>query len=626
MTNAYVTEIIWHFAGYLQIFGTVDADRGDLSGGADALRSPGFAPGEAGWIAPPSDEEGGGGAAMRFNLRQAGPAPVPKSPLADSAPDVASGAAALFAPGFFDPPDGASFAKAAGAAFAAKPAGAAGPTPYALSWGEGGDGRLVDILQSNRLHDGDLVLNLEGALAEGAPPRLAEMAREAVEALPEWLEALPEQGYEWADFLANRAPEVFADAPFVAPGVYRDGEAIAPGDAPVVEIALPEADPPERPSPHAVGEAIATGDNLQVNQALIVDAMTATRTLAVMGDVHLRDAIVQAIVHAGTGDAPAASGAQPDDDLIANVARFSSTPYGKAAPGWIPSSGLTVNVDIADTSILDIRMLAQRNLGDDSDRVGWAGTDAWTQMALGGNVQINAASLLDFGASYDVIIVLGDYFALNLIVQVAVLDDVDHVASLAGAGGGVEARAGGNVVFNDATIENMGVHGWAATPSALEALAAALARGEDPGMEAFAGLAGAATGRLDILVVTGDWYDVNVVWQVNMLADADEVLLAGEHDATAATGGNMLVNTATILDFGAIDAQYVGGDVYHDLLLFQANIAYEDQQGVVYGDPGALAGEFIAFLEPDSIQTDDGAASAPAPATAHEDALGGVMA
>ena len=72
-------------------------------------------------------------------------------------------------------------------------------------------------------------------------------------------------------------------------------------------------------------------------------------------------------------------------------------------------------------------------------------------------------------------------------------------------------------------------------------------------MEAFAGISGAATGQLDILVVTGDWYDVSV-------------LCAGQHacrmrrfhrndrrgrGARSSLAANMLVNNATIVDFGA---------------------------------------------------------------------------
>lgn len=630
MTNAYVTEIIWHFAGYLQIFETADADRDALSGGADLAVSPGYTPGSAGWIAAPPEDEAAGSAAMRINLNQAGPAAVPKAPLAHSAKDAAARDPGAVAQPFHGPLDSDFAQPAVGAGVVVKAVAVAGATPYVLNWGEGGDARLVDILQSNRLGDADVVFNIGEPAGGEMAPRLAEMAEAAITALPGWLGALPAQGYEWGDFFANRAQDVFPDAPYLAPGLYLDGARIGPEDAPIVDVSVPEANLPAKPSLEATGNVIATGDNLQINQGVIVDAMTSTRTLVVTGDVHQRDVILQVIVQADADDHAGASpvtDASVEDGLFANLASFSSDPYGSAIPGWIPKSGLSVNVDVADTSILDVRMLAQRNIGDDADAVAWSGADAWTQMVMGGNIQINDARLLDMGADYDVIIILGNYYSLNLIVQIGVLDDTDLIATGPEGGGPIESGGGGDVVFNEAAIVSMGVEGWAAMPSGLDALATALGRGEDPGVAAFAGLAGAATGRLDVLVVKGDWYDVNIVWQINMLSDADQLVLAGEDGAFVATGGNMLVNAATIMDFGAINGQFAGGDVYHDLMLFQANIAYEDPSAVVHRDADALATEFIAFLESDSMPThDDAGASTPAYAAAYEDALGGVMA
>jgi len=321
------------------------------------------------------------------------------------------------------------------------------------------------------------------------------------------------------------------------------------------------------------------------------------------------------------------------DDTITNpnLAIVSHNPVTLPAATGLNPNGLTVNVDIADQDIFDVKTLFQQNLADDGDRISWGGTDAWSMMGFGGNLQGNAARLVDLGKSYDLVVVTGSYYALNFIGQINILAD-DDITALFGPPGGtaLEHHSEPNTVSNEARIDKRGEQDWTGVDPDAADLFAKLAAGEDPGMEAFAGISGAATGQLDILVVTGDWYDVSVLWQVNMLSDRDFIAMTGEEEGEVVTGGNMLVNNATIVDFGAFHAQQAGGEVYQDLMLYQANIAYDSgepmiAQGNGEGDTQILATEFIAFLDQELVQ-EDSVAPAPSVALQHEDAFGSVMA
>jgi hypothetical protein len=663
MSLQITTELIWHFAGYLQIFKTVNAERPDFAGEAPPPPALAFAEGPGDWIeAPPGDPADDLGA-MRFNLFQAGPgAPFMSEWFAGR-----DFSALVPLPVFFGPlmPFVMSAQGAATAAFMLMER-EAGPF-YKISFGSGGDNRLIELAQSNALTDIDtlLAINLlnDTRISQDASTVLTQMMGETRDAMPAWATDIPGQGIMMPDFVVAEAQAAFAARSDAEPdeaesaereGVFLNGERIDADDAPLSPLAhlsLAGAIEPDgetgaeiqlmaRPAPDAFGTVAASGGNVLVNEAALIDALIPARTLAVMGDVFQRDAIMQ-INMLGNNDIVAVNGAVQSamasmagasgGDTLTNLAGVSHNPVTLPAATGLNPNGLIVNVDIADHDIFDVKMLYQQNLADDGDRISWGGTDAWSTMGFGGNIQANAARLLDLGKSYDLVIVMGSYYALNFIGQINILADDDIVALFGPPGGAVlDYRSEPNTLHNEARIDKRGEQDWTAmNPDAAE-LFARLAAREDPGMEAFAEISGAATGQLDILVVTGDWYDVSVLWQVNMLSDRDLVVMAGEEQGEVVTGGNMLVNNATIVDFGAFHAQYAGGEVYQDLMLFQANIAYDSgepmiAQGNGEGDTQMLATEFIAFLDEELVH-EDAVAPAPSVALQHEDAFGSVMA
>ncbi len=658
MTIQITTELISYFAGYLQIFKTIDAGRPDFLGETPPQPLLAFDERPGDWIEAPEGEPETDSPAIRISLFQGGPeapfltewfagrdffafAPLPVlfgplMPLVMSIQGMATGAFTLLAR------ESEPF--------------------YKITFGSGGDTRLVELAQSNALTDIDTLLAIDlfadARIAQDGATVLTQMMAAAHDATPAWASDLPAQSMLLPAFLVAEAESAFAAQraaeqaddtaePASREGTFLNGERIEAEDAPLSPLAtlsLAAAIEPDgesgteielmaRPAPDATGTVAVSGGNVLVNEAALIDALIPARTLAVMGDVFQRDAIMQINVYAN-GDLDSLNGAiqsaMPDagaGDTTANLARVSHTEVQLPVATGLSASGLMVNVDIADTDIFDVKTLFQQNLADDADRVAWGGTDAWSTMGFGGNLQGNAARLLDLGKSYDLVVVMGSYYALNFIGQINILND-DDIVSLFGPPGGdaLDHRSEPNTVHNEALIDKRGEQDWSAMNPQASELFAKLAAGEDPGMEAFSGISGAATGRLDILVVTGDWYDVSMIWQVNMLSDRDLVVMAGEEEGELVTDGNMLVNSASIVDFGAFHAQYADGEVYQDLMLFQANIAYEsDEPMVSHGDTQMLATEFIAFLDHEIVREDE-AAPAPSVALHHDDAFGSVMA
>ncbi len=687
MNVQFTTELIWHFAGYLQIFKTVNAERPDFAGEAPPPPELAFTEGPGDWIEAPSGEPADDLGAMRFNLFQGGPgAPFTSEWFADR-----DFSAFVPFPIFFGPLMPLTTTFVAGIQSAAT-AGfmvftrEGGPS-YQITFGSGGDNRLIELAQSNALTDIDTLLAIDllagTRISQDASGVLTQMHGEARDAMPAWASDLPTQGMLMPGFLVAEAQTAFAaqheareseearlegddgieddeeigaqadSLPAPREGVFLNGERIEADDAPLSPLAnlslaaMVEPDGETgaeiqlmaRPAPDAFGTVAATGGNVLVNEAALIDALIPARTLAVMGDVFQRDAIMQINV-LGNNDTVAVNGAiqsamtsmagASGGDTLTNLANVSHNPVTLPAATGLNPNGLTVNVDIADHDIFDVKMLYQQNLADDGDRISWGGTDAWSTMGFGGNIQANAARLLDLGKSYDLVIVMGSYYALNFIGQINILADDDVVALFGPPGGAtLDYRSEPNTLHNEAVIDKRGEQDWTAMNPDAGALFAKLAAGEDPGMEAFAGISGAATGRLDILVVTGDWYDVSVIWQVNMLSDRDLVVMSGEEQGEVVTGGNILANNATIVDFGAFHAQYAGGEVYQDLMLFQANIAYDSGEPMIAqangaGDAQMLATEFIAFLDEELIH-EDAVAPAPSVALQHDDAFGSVM-
>ena len=190
-------------------------------------------------------------------------------------------------------------------------------------------------------------------------------------------------------------------------------------------------------------------------------------------------------------------------------------------------AGLNWNVDVLDGDFVDIKILEQYNWIYDND-VGVVTTNGvYSRLLAGGNEANGGATIIDYG-KYDVIIVLGDYHEANIIYQKNFLIDDDVLKAASDLDkdfdGDITQTASwsANTLLNDATIQNIGAQDFEDLSSGLVDLIDAIGRGEvvfDP--EVGWQLTGNGTGTLDILYVTGDYYDVNLIHQTNVVADLD---------------------------------------------------------------------------------------------------------
>jgi hypothetical protein len=120
-------------------------------------------------------------------------------------------------------------------------------------------------------------------------------------------------------------------------------------------------------------------------------------------------------------------------------------------------------------------------------------------------------------------------------------------------------------------------------------------------------------GTLNVLYITGDYMTLNVIDQTNILGDADQVAalmpddtMASGAEVSVISGSNALVNLATIDTVGMDSDIHVGGDIYSDALLYQANFIDEGAADPYAAQgPAALTSEAVLFLADGMLTADD---------------------
>jgi hypothetical protein len=406
--------------------------------------------------------------------------------------------------------------------------------------------------------------------------------------------------------------EADATVPVEPNVVYVDGVAQPEG----TPHELPEL--PTRPELDRVtnndkaGLAVEAGTNVSFNAATILDTNEANKAMIVMGDVFRTNAIIQTNVYQDN-DHVEVAGAETVRDLVTgqnlatNLAEFIVNDPAFAILGKLFLS-LKFHVDMVEGDLFDVSVLTQRNLLSDNDVTVQSQFESYYELRTGDNQQINLASLMTWG-DYDLIIIGGNYHAANWIFQMNVLldDDFLQIASDRPDAASQTINSGGNTLQNDATIETVQGNDFKPVTDEVLQLVQGLEGGYLDPMIGFQ-IPGGLDGEVNVLFITGDYYDLNIISQVNVIADVDaaiQVLGVGSHEEadatqTALTGGNTLQNLATIVDMGTItDYQFAGGDVYDDAILIQTNIVSgEDETDLVeIRDTDTLVSEVIAFTD-----------------------------
>ena len=359
-----------------------------------------------------------------------------------------------------------------------------------------------------------------------------------------------------------------------------------------------------------------SGGNFLVNEAAVLNGGLVGTHFVVAGNFHQLDAIIQTNSYFDTDyvndDLPLARAPGGGTNAV-NVASFvqetidTAGANAEANPGVMPQNW---HVTCVTGDIVFLEWMKQLTFMSDQD-IGVltaAGTNA--VVTSGENIGFNGVNFANIGQFYDLILVGGNVYDANVIVQNNILYDNDTITML-GAGDGGDYSASGslntsnNLLWNQASIHNVGATEIKSGISdhykdAMDGLANGN-KSMPSSFYASDDFEGIAIPR--VLYISGSIYDLRYIEQTNILGDADFVALQKKAflDGQPATewnidtGSNALVNMATIKDYDTFgDNIEVGGDHYSDSILIQANILGAQGDG---DDDDALVSEVVAFLE-----------------------------
>lgn len=632
MLQGGVTELIWHFAGHLHLtdeLGRARFQYEDMKAQQNALELE-FEDSDDAPRTSDLEELGSGnsgvfwpnGEPYGLPVRDFEPPVVMDNPLAA---DVSfsvdlSQTIRIYSPGLVQPGIGFVF----------------GPN---VTRQEGGDETNVDVDQYNLLNDNDRFgvktgLTIQEVSGVNIYQELDTMRGLAAAAVPEDLFPagggnITVVGANLADILGDKA-QSGEDPVNVEMGLYVNGvlqsEAAEeePGDETADETGEGDrregAPPPiaEQPDGWKPGDpglvAAELGSNTAYNGAIIVDADEGVGTFVVLGDYFKTNVIAQTNVYTDSdhvrigGGQP---GAQPsvlfDENTTTNSANFVTEALFEEVIDYRGFTGYKWNIDLSYGDYYDIKSLYQENVIYSNDITCQYSQGTYQRLMVDENGQWNASTVTDYGNSYDLIVVLGNYYSGNFIHQTNILLDSDWVVMSSGEDGGSQTvYAGQNALTNEASITYYGLNGFGEISAGFEAFLRGLETRDNISPEEWWSYSGSGSTEMNVLFVTGNYYDINYIEQLNLIADADAAMQLGLNgdDQFVSTGGNTATNLATIVDVGAYGDQYVGGEVYEDWTLIQTNIVSSDEDTITYGDSDQLAGEVVAFAITEDEQED----------------------
>jgi len=363
------------------------------------------------------------------------------------------------------------------------------------------------------------------------------------------------------------------------------------------------AGPPPGPSGDGAVESIHTvsvGSNIVVNDAELANLDGLSNSLAVLGNYYQTSAIVQTNVfneldhvHVN-GSATANVSIAPN--VIQNIADFDNVSPTLTSTSGTTASGLNWTVDVLNGSLLDVHSLVQTNYLSNNDVVYQTTSTGISQIITGGNDLVNS-SFAALAANYDLIIVEGSYHQDDLIYQTNVVLDSNFI-TLSGGSGTQSVIGGQNTVVNDGNITDVGSQTFQPMTHWSQGMVQELA-GNQPSLEAslIAGVFPGLSGTAHVLIVAGDYYDINYISQTNILSDANVVSVGGSGKQTIVTGHDQVLNTATIIDGASVNTPYLQGHYYNDMILIQSNII-SDGHRITGHNPNELAPELVAFTSP----------------------------
>ncbi|QEL25719.1 hypothetical protein FQV39_26295 [Bosea sp. F3-2] len=537
-----------------------------------------------------------------------------------------------------------------------------GPRVITVEYQAGGDEALLQLRQINVADDRDLVTSNAVTHADGSPVIPPELHLEKqFEALVDQANDIAPDGIPTMNEALRAGPsEIIAmvstrDALWTQTGSpYPEGSTVpAAPEGRIVDGVVGAPDPhvptvldsapwrPEDPPVQTVTEAkldvaaptggvatlAETGLNKQINAAAIVDTNEAVGSMMVGGDYFYSRGIVQLNIlvdndHVDVAVAGALTPAiETHGNDAHNIAEFVThhatidVKGAAATPHW--------SVDVISGEFYDIKSIVQFNSLDDNDRTVQAEAGTYFNLHTGENEQLNLAKIRGI-ADYDVIVIDGNYHRADWIYQYNILLDPDYAKlySTGNADDDTTVTSGFNSLTNKASIETYD----AAFKPMLDAhheLVDQFAAGATiltPNADWH--LYGDASGTLKILYVAGDYYDANVITQVNFMVDGDQSIQASAKEGTeqgVAAGGNSALNEAFIVDPGLMStSNYLSGQAYEESVLIQVNIV-TDSDTVKVHDTSTLVPELVAFAEHAAPEPEPHCRHAPPPDPAQHD-------
>jgi hypothetical protein len=382
---------------------------------------------------------------------------------------------------------------------------------------------------------------------------------------------------------------------------------------------------------------VQAGANLMVNEVVLKSLDSVSAHFAVVGNYCRIDVIIQTNAYSDTdtfenGFSTQQPLCQPSTNAmnIANFVHKADQVQSAESSDDAPVFPQNWQITIVSGDLIQMDWISQYSFISDNDMHVLSATGAYTTIVTGGNMAINSASFADLCSSYDLVLIGGDYYDGNFIFQTNILFDNDTFTS----GGAAEDYNGAlstsdNLLWNAASIQNGEAINWVTgLPDHYLQAVNGLANGDykmpdgfhnDQNFQGFEGLR--------VLFISGNVYDLNYIEQVNVLGDADYVAHYEDAILTAScdtvwdisTGSNALINVAVIVDNDTHGegTSYVGGGVYSDAILIQADIIVSQPAAPATGQP--LANEAVAFLDhdTDTSATNDQATPIHIPDTTH---------
>ncbi|MEQ9635737.1 MAG: hypothetical protein RLW68_06585 [Devosia marina] len=359
-----------------------------------------------------------------------------------------------------------------------------------------------------------------------------------------------------------------------------------------------------------------SGGNFLVNEATVLNGGLVGTHFVVGGNFHQLDAIIQTNAFSDidyvNDDLPLSAKADGGTNAV-NVATFvqetldAAGDNAEANPGVMPQNW---QVTCVSGDVIFLEWMKQLTFMSDADMGVLTASGSDAIVTSGENIGFNGVNFANIGLLFDLILVGGNAFDANVIVQNNILYDNDTVTMLGAGEDGDYSASGelntsGNLLWNQAVIHNVGATEVKSGISdhykdAMDGLA-----GGNKSMPASFYSAedfeGIAIPR--VLYISGSLYDLRYVEQTNILGDSDFVALQKKAfldgqpvtEWNIDTGSNALVNVAAIKDFDTFgDSIEVGGNHYSDSILIQANILEAQGDGE---DDNALVSEVVAFLD-----------------------------